>query len=67
VPTDEAAYQSREVTTPPQLTELLLLGEEEFRVRFKGSAVKRAKRGGLLQNAAITDHLPLAFHLEINI
>jgi len=32
---------------------LLLLSEEEFRVRFKGSAIKRVKRRGLLRNVAI--------------
>jgi len=52
-PTEEAAYQSRAVTETPQLTELLLLSEDEFRVRFKGSAVKRAKRRGLLRNVAV--------------
>ena len=51
-PTVEPVYQSREVTDMPQLTELLLLSEEEFRAKFKGSAVKRAKRRGLLRNAA---------------
>ncbi len=33
--------------------ELLALDEGEFRVRFKGSAIRRARRGGLLRNAAI--------------
>lgn len=32
--------------------ELLLLSEEEFREKFKNSPVKRAKRRGLLRNAA---------------
>lgn len=53
VPTHEEAYQSREVTDTPKLTELLVMSAEEFREKFKGSAVKRAKRRGLLRNAAV--------------
>jgi len=33
--------------------ELLGLSEEEFRVRFRGTALLRSKRRGLLRNAAI--------------
>ncbi len=52
-PTEEAAYQTREMTDTPPLTELLLMSEEAFRAKFRGSAVKRAKRRGLLRNVAI--------------
>jgi|SRR5579875_235987 len=37
----------------PRLPELMLLDEEGFRVRFRHSAVKRAKRRGLLRNVAV--------------
>ena len=50
--TTEAAYQPREITANKSLIDLLLLSPEEFRTAFKGSAVKRAKRRGLLRNAA---------------
>jgi epoxyqueuosine reductase len=32
---------------------LLALTEEEFRVRFRGSPIKRAKRRGLLRNVCV--------------
>jgi epoxyqueuosine reductase len=37
----------------PRLPELLALDEQQFGVRFTASAVKRAKRRGLLRNVAI--------------
>jgi epoxyqueuosine reductase len=37
----------------PYLPELLMLDEEGFRARFRKSAVKRAKRRGLLRNVAV--------------
>ncbi len=37
----------------PSLAELMALDEEGFRRRFKGSAVTRTKRRGLLRNAAV--------------
>jgi epoxyqueuosine reductase len=37
----------------PRLPELLALSEEEFGLRFTVSAVKRAKRRGLLRNVAV--------------
>jgi epoxyqueuosine reductase len=37
----------------PRLPELLALGEEQFGLRFTVSAVKRAKRRGLLRNVAV--------------
>ena len=52
-PTEEPAYQPRAVTSAPQLIDLLLMDDEAFRREFKGSPVKRAKRRGLLRNAAI--------------
>jgi len=51
--TTEPAFQPREVTSGSTLADLLLMGEEEFRVKFKGSPVKRAKRRGLLRNVAV--------------
>ena len=36
-----------------ELAELFLLDEAEFRRRFRGTALARARRGGLLRNAAI--------------
>jgi epoxyqueuosine reductase len=53
VPTSEPAFQTREITANPRLVDLLLLSEEEFRKRFKGSPVKRAKWRGLLRNVAV--------------
>jgi epoxyqueuosine reductase len=37
----------------PYLPELLLLSEDEFRARFRNSAVRRAGRGGLARNVAV--------------
>ncbi|OLE37061.1 MAG: tRNA epoxyqueuosine(34) reductase QueG [Actinobacteria bacterium 13_1_20CM_3_68_9] len=37
----------------PRLEELLALDEERFRTRFRGSAVWRTRRAGLLRNACI--------------
>ncbi|MCW3098634.1 MAG: putative iron-sulfur cluster binding protein [Chthonomonadaceae bacterium] len=51
-PTEEPAFQPRDVTVNSSVTDLLYLTEEEFREKFKGSPVKRAKRRGLLRNAA---------------
>jgi epoxyqueuosine reductase len=54
VPTQEPAFQPREITSNPRLVDLLLMDEEEFRAKFKGSPVKRAKRRGLLRNVAVS-------------
>ena len=51
-PTDEPAFQPRDVTINSKVTDLLYMTDEEFREKFKGSPVKRAKRRGLLRNAA---------------
>ena len=53
-PTEEPAYQSRDVTVNSTVSDLLYLTEEEFRQKFKGSPVKRTKLRGLLRNAAYT-------------
>jgi len=37
----------------PELTSLLALSEEEFRARFAGRAIMRAKRTGLVRNACV--------------
>jgi len=42
-----------DVGTRPALLPLLNITEEEFRTRFDGSAVRRAKRGGLRRNVAV--------------
>ncbi len=51
-PTDEPAFQPRAATAASRMTDLLSMTEEEFRERFRGSPVKRAKRRGLLRNVA---------------
>jgi len=49
--TDEPAF--KEVDGNFLLTKLILMDDEEFRRRFKGSPIKRIKRRGLLRNVAI--------------
>jgi len=49
----EPALKSRADLERINLIELLSLSEEEFRTRFHGTALTRAKRSGLLRNAAI--------------
>lgn len=49
-PTDEPAFQPREVTMS-SLAQLATITESEFREKFKGSPVKRAKWRGLMRNA----------------
>ncbi len=51
VKTDEPAF--KEVGDNFLLTELILMDDEEFRRRFKGSPIKRIKRRGLLRNVAV--------------
>jgi epoxyqueuosine reductase len=53
VPTGEPAFQPRDVTINSMVSDVLYLTEQEFRVKFKASPVKRAKRRGLLRNAAM--------------
>jgi epoxyqueuosine reductase len=51
--TTEPAFQQRPDLEPVDLIELLGLSEEEFRQRFRGTALTRTKRRGMLRNAAI--------------
>jgi epoxyqueuosine reductase len=52
-PTAEPAFQLRPFLKDlKDVKDLLYLTPEEFSAKFKGSAVKRAKRRGLLRNAA---------------
>ena len=53
-PTTEPAYQARPAVKNRAVADLLFMNDEEFRAAFKGSPVKRAKRRGLLRNAAAT-------------
>jgi epoxyqueuosine reductase len=48
----EPALQARDDVTAIDLLELLNLSEEQFRERFRGTALIRTKRQGLLRNAA---------------
>ena len=50
-PTREAAF--RPGASLESLTEILALSPEAFRIRFRGTAVLRTKRAGLLRNAAL--------------
>ncbi len=52
-PTGEEAFQPRDGLYAPDLIPLLSLTEEEFRRRFKGSPLLRAKRRGFLRNVAV--------------
>jgi epoxyqueuosine reductase len=51
--TSEPAFATRADLEPANPVELLGLSEEEFRHRFRGTALLRAKRRGLLRNAAL--------------
>jgi epoxyqueuosine reductase len=52
-PTAEAAFQPRPDGIAPHLLHLIRLDEEGFRQRFRGTAIKRARRRGLLRNVAV--------------
>ena len=52
-PTGEEAFLPRDGLYVPDLIPLLALSEEEFRRRFKGSPILRAKRRGFLRNVAV--------------
>src|SRR6185295_18594161 len=47
------SFEPRDGLVAPDLAELASLDDEGFRTRFRGSAVKRAKRRGLLRNVAV--------------
>ena len=51
--TSEPGFAPREGLLAPALVELLCLSDEEFRRRFRGSPIRRAKRRGLLRNVAV--------------
>ncbi len=52
-PWNVASGAASEDALMPSLPELMALDDDGFRRRFKGSAVTRAKRRGLLRNAAV--------------
>ena len=52
-PTGEAAFQPRQGLHAPELIPLLRLTEEEFKTRFRGSPILRAKRRGFLRNVCV--------------
>lgn len=52
-PAQEPAFEARPGLENPSLPELLSLNQEEFAGRFRHSPLKRAKRRGLLRNAAV--------------
>ena len=51
--TDKPEFQPRQGLVNPALAYLAEISEEEFRDRFRGSPMKRAKRNGLRRNALI--------------
>ncbi len=50
---DDERFQPHDHLKVPELIPLLSITQEEFRSRFRGSPVKRAKRRGLLRNVCI--------------
>jgi epoxyqueuosine reductase len=52
-PTGEAGFMPRPGLHAPELTAFLSLTESEFRRRFRGSPILRAKRRGFLRNVAV--------------
>jgi epoxyqueuosine reductase len=50
-PTDEARFEPREGNVSADLSEILSLDAEEYARRFRRSAMKRTKLGGLQRNA----------------
>lgn len=51
--TGEPDFFPRQSADAPGLIELLRMTPDDFRTRFKGSPIKRAKRRGLLRNTAV--------------
>jgi epoxyqueuosine reductase len=52
--TSAPEFQPRDGLVNPALEWLAQISEEEFREKFRGSPIRRAKRSGLRRNAAIT-------------
>ena len=52
-PTGEAAFQPRRGLHTPELLPLLQMTEDEFKAKFHGSPILRAKRRGLLRNVCV--------------
>ena len=52
-PTTEPAFQPRPGLCAPELVPLLRLTEAEFRAKFRGSPILRAKRRGFLRNVCV--------------
>jgi epoxyqueuosine reductase len=52
-PAEEAAFMPRPGLHAPELIPFLSLSEGEFRQRFRGSPILRAKRRGFLRNVAV--------------
>jgi epoxyqueuosine reductase len=50
---EETAFHPRAGLDAPELSPLLAISEDEFRARFRGSPIKRAKRRGFLRNVAV--------------
>ncbi len=64
-PTREPAFQPRSDALAPRLLDLFALDAADFRSRYRTSSVLRAKRRGLLRNAAVAlgnwgDHAAIA-------
>ncbi|MGH7829733.1 MAG: tRNA epoxyqueuosine(34) reductase QueG, partial [Candidatus Binatia bacterium] len=53
IPTGEPAFSPGDGLYVPELVPLLSLSEEEFKKKFKGSPILRAKRRGFLRNVAV--------------
>lgn len=51
--TREARFSAREDRSAPALLPLLSITPEEFRARFNGSPIQRARRDGLVRNVAV--------------
>ena len=49
----ETAFAARPATSAMQLRDYLALTEEQFRLLFRGSPIKRIKRRGLLRNVCV--------------
>lgn len=51
-PSEEPGFEPRTDNISPDLSEILSLTQEQYTEKFRGSAMKRAKLGGLKRNAA---------------